>query len=63
MCIDRWKQTVLFKESNSRHIDMVHINDTPSIQKLCTPKGKGFPIVTSIFIKKNIFYFFVISMH
>ena len=30
MCIDKWKQAVLFKESY-RYMDMYHINDTPSI--------------------------------
>ena len=31
MCIDKWKEAVLCKESY-RYIDMDHINDTPSSQ-------------------------------
>ena len=39
ICIDKWKQAVLFKESY-RYIDMPHINDTPttnpsSMQEFC----------------------------
>ena len=30
MCIDKWKQAVLFKESY-QYIDMDHFNDTPTI--------------------------------
>ena len=39
MCIDKWKQAVLFKESY-RYIDLDHINDIPSSNPVLRRPGK-----------------------